>query len=541
MLLNFDQKNYLSHFFLLLVLVGIFFISPVEAFATVYYVSPAGNDGNSGSQSLPWKTISKAVSTVMAGDTVNVADGVQEDTRVTINKSGTEQAPIIFEASGGANAATTKGFTLGSTSPISYVILKGFRVINAIGKGIEVMCKGCVIENNYVEFSSDGGIFIKLSASMVNGVIVVDYASSTQCIVKNNRIYHNAQFGIDARGRDHTIEGNEIWRTIQHHPSRVPSPSWADADGIHFHGSGHIFKNNYIHDIPFDGVEVIDSHTDCFQTYQILPYQEAASNITFEGNRCILPYFIGATTGNTNGWMLRNVSNLTIKNNIIYTYGGINTGGGDNHDLNIVNNTWVGLTDQSQLKNCGVGTTCWPSGIGLQNTPNVIIKNNIFYDHLYAPVTVDSASNVTLVHDHNLMYKSDGQNWTAGNLISSAGELWKVDPKLVNPSGGDYHLQAGSPAIGAGLGGVDIGAYPFSPTLLPPTQTPTPTPTPITGDITGLNGAPDKKVDMYDYNQIISDFGKEGISGFIKSDIIPNGKVDIFDFNVLIINYGKNQ
>ncbi|KKP67692.1 MAG: hypothetical protein UR68_C0028G0015 [Candidatus Roizmanbacteria bacterium GW2011_GWA2_35_19] len=562
-------KEYLIRFLRLGVLVCIFFISPTEALSSDYFVSKTGSDSNNGSQSSPWATVQKAANTVIAGDTVNVADGIQETTRVTINKSGTEQAPIIFKASGGSNAATTKGFTLGSNFPISYVTLRDFRIINAIGKGIEVMCKGCVIENNYIEFSSDGGILIKSLATNVNGTVIVDNTSSSQIIIKNNRLYRNAQFGIDVRGRNNLIEGNEVWDTIQHHPNRVPSPNWADADGIHFHGSGHVFKNNYIHDIKFDGKYVINSHTDCFQTFQSspLPYQEAASNIIFDGNRCFIPDYNSGIAA-TNAFMLAKASNLIIKNNVIHAYGGINTGGGENSNLIITNNTWIGLTNQTVLKNCQVGIECWPSGINLKNTPNVTIKNNIFYDHLYAPVIVDATSNNSLVHSNNLMYRTDGKNWNADGLISSTGELWKINPKFINPSSVDYRLQNSSPAIDSGTNtgvstdkdgitrpqgqGYDIGAYEYigetqpTSTSIPPTPTPipptlSPIPTPIPGDITGPTGFSDNKVDMYDYNQLVSDFGKRGNPGFIKSDIVLNGRVNIFDFNVIITNFGKTQ
>jgi hypothetical protein len=49
----------------------------------------------------------------------------------------------------------------------------------------------------------------------------------------------------------------------------------------------------------------------------------------------------------------------------------------------------------------------------------------------------------------------------------------------------------------------------------------------------------DGKVDIFDYNLLVADFGKTGASGWIASDIIKNGKVDIFDYNVLIGNFGK--
>ena len=49
----------------------------------------------------------------------------------------------------------------------------------------------------------------------------------------------------------------------------------------------------------------------------------------------------------------------------------------------------------------------------------------------------------------------------------------------------------------------------------------------------------DGKVDIFDYNILMSDFGKTGVAGFTKSDINKDGKVDIFDYNILISNFGK--
>ena len=67
--------------------------------------------------------------------------------------------------------------------------------------------------------------------------------------------------------------------------------------------------------------------------------------------------------------------------------------------------------------------------------------------------------------------------------------------------------------------------------LLP---TPTPTPTPISGDINH-----DGKVDIFDYNLLVADFGKTGAPGFVPADINRDGKVDIFDYNILVANFGK--
>lgn len=536
-----------------LILFIIFFVAPFSVSANIYYVSPSGLDTNNGSQSSPWKTVQKAADMVSAGDIVNVLDGDYSE-KITINRSGSIDMPIIFQAQG---SVKTKGFSVGGVNPADYITIKNFRIENSIGKGIEVFGKGCVIENNYIYYSSDGGILLRTSSG--------DLMRTADCVVKNNRLERNAQFGIDVRGRNHLIEGNEIWDTIQHHPNRVPSPTWADADGIHFHGSGHTFKNNYIHDIKYDGVSVINAHIDCFQTFDSLPYQEKATNIIFEKNRCILPYYKEASAA-TNGFMLRAASYLTIRNNIIYTYSGLNTGGGGNNYLTILNNTWIGIVTPTFLSKCHVGLDCWPTGITFENSSNNIVKNNIFYNKLYKAIELKGTS-ANLEEDYNLVYQSDGAVPNGRlNLPNSQHDLWGIDPYFINTAIDDYHLKNNSFAINSGLNlenvkddyegnsrpqglGYDIGAYEYNggnvqptftpiPTSIPNTPTPIPptlypTPTPIPGDIDH-----NKIVDMNDYNTLLTNFGKIGDN---QADVNKNGRVDIYDYNFVIKNFGMKQ
>lgn len=58
-----------------------------------------------------------------------------------------------------------------------------------------------------------------------------------------------------------------------------------------------------------------------------------------------------------------------------------------------------------------------------------------------------------------------------------------------------------------------------------------PTPASKPGDING-----DGKVDIFDYNIMIFQFGQ---SGNFAADINKDGKVDIFDYNILVQNFGK--
>jgi len=73
-----------------------------------------------------------------------------------------------------------------------------------------------------------------------------------------------------------------------------------------------------------------------------------------------------------------------------------------------------------------------------------------------------------------------------------------------------------------------------------PEISPNPSPSKV-GDISGITGMPDNKVDIWDYNQLLTDFNMTGSN--LRSDIEKGGtslnKVDIFDYNLLLTNFGQ--
>jgi hypothetical protein len=131
----------------LTVLYGILLLLLVsgEAFAATYYVSPAGNDVNSGTTTAPFKTIQKAANVVNPGDTVIVKNGVYTDTdgngyTVYLNRGGTSSAWITIKAENKWGAVldeqnTAKyGFLLGASA--DYVRIEDFEIKNARESGI---------------------------------------------------------------------------------------------------------------------------------------------------------------------------------------------------------------------------------------------------------------------------------------------------------------------------------------------------------------------------------------------------------------------
>jgi hypothetical protein len=116
-------------------------------------------------------------------------------------------------------------------------------------------------------------------------------------------------------------------------------------------------------------------------------------------------------------------------------------------------------------------------------------------------------------------------SWTAVSGNPSSGTGPNFSTKYAIPGNYQVKVTDGGPVSTCN---VTI----TGPTTTTPTPTKTPTPSPKPGDIDG-NG----KVDIFDYNILLTDFGKSGSN--LSSDLDKNGKVDIFDYNILLSNFGK--
>ena len=198
-------------------------------------------------------------------------------------------------------------------------------------------------------------------------------------------------------------------------------------------------------------------------------------------------------------------TNTYIYNNIVYKgsavtsyyFHGIFPVNGLNTNCYIYNNTLVGFSEVA-------------NGFGGGQTPeantNVVWRNNLFYNSiLFTPAAGTSQTH----SDYNLFYNSGAMStnnlWGWGNTNYSNLATYRsasgqdahslvANPLLTNRAAYDFTLQAGSPAIGAGIGpsadplvpttdinGVartgattDIGAYEYSGTTPPPPPTPPP-------------------------------------------------------------------
>jgi hypothetical protein len=390
---------------------------------------------------------------MMAGDRCIVLPGNYGE-RVHITTSGSSDAPITYLAEG---TVTTKGFTVEA----DYITIKSFYITDTDdhwrdGVGIFVKGSHCVIEDNYVHFATRGGIWLYADPA--------DAPFTSDCIIRNNRLYRNAVSGIEVYGRNHLVEDNEIWRTIQYHPTWT-NPSSVDADGMRFFGTGHKIRKNHIHDITYDDPENVNPHIDCFQTWG------PAYDIVFEQNFCEVLEFQTQLEGGQ-GFMISEqnapVRNLTIINNVLQAFGHLNVF--DCENLVIVNNT---LTSDPSFY------SLHRSSIILTNSLSATVKNNIFYN-IYRPLSTDESSQRRLDAGYNNVYRGDGQPLEGS---PSPHDLWDVNPQFLNPAANDFHLRSYSPCVDAGINagitedfdgiprpqeaGYDIGAYEYAAGIFP--------------------------------------------------------------------------
>jgi parallel beta-helix repeat protein len=482
--------KYIEYILGCIVSIGVLLLTPSCVYAATYYVSPSGSDSNNGSIGSPWKTIQKATSTLVAGDTVLIREGKYNET-VTPKQSGTATSPIVYKAYPGEKPeiiSTTYGISIEGTSgsPKAYIEMNGLTITGQDPSGgTGTYCSAGIasyythhirIINNTIRGFGQGGIDVGTGA---------DYQD-----IEGNTIYDNCMGCNDYRG-----SGVSLWSLVQ-----------STSTSTEYH---YIVSNNLIYHQYHDSR--ITNHSD--------------------GNGVIVD-------------QANNNPPVLIENNVIFDNAGL--------CINVYQSSNTTAMNNTCYQN-GADTATDEVEIGIVSSTNVKAYNNIFVSRNSNQTTMNYQS-TGLTFDYNLHFGGTPEIKGAHDILGNPNFISpSTDPLTAN-----FYLQSNSPAIDKGTSlnaptvdydgnsrpngaGYDIGAYEYGgtppPTGIPtatPITSPTPTPSPKAGDLNG-----DGKVDIYDYNIMLADFGKTGSPGWIPADIIKDGKVDIYDYNVLVGNFGK--
>lgn len=198
-----------------------------KAVGKVWWVDPKGDDANEGTAEKPFKTISKAIVQVEAGDVVNVRAGTYIE-HLVLKKPGEEGKPIILscapDALGKVKVTPSKEYV--EKNPSGAVItVQGARHVWINGLVIEGPLgrpetpKSEMYGANGITWSGGAGIGCRATNNVVYGNVHCGLKEmghrGTKILMEGNVIFENGTLGTDhgiyCPSDDLTINGNVIF------------------------------------------------------------------------------------------------------------------------------------------------------------------------------------------------------------------------------------------------------------------------------------------------------------------------------------------
>jgi serralysin len=383
--------------------------------AATYYVDTnrsAASDGNPGSQLQPWKTIAKAASAMVAGDTAIVQAGHYHEI-VSARTSGTAAARISFKASG---QVVIKSFNISG----DYVTIDGFEMTNA-NQGFMMTVTGshCEILSNTIHDTGARWGIVHMSSN-----------STTGCLISGNRYYASTGPGNDlpvfiVHGTNNIVEYNEIG------PAK-------DIDAFRVWGTNNIIRNNYIHDIEWSPES--RAHMDVIQSFGL--NGGISIGIVFEKN-LVVDFAGQICMTEANG--SANMHDWDVRNNVFINVG-MQANIGIPH-FRFYNNTLYNVGATNRL------VMFMYDAPGKSDFSHAQIVNNLFVPTSrigrYSQVISQGHTGSDVTVDYN--YYATIDNFAGLSGFNEAHGINGGDPRFVNRFAYDFRLEPDSPAVDRGI------------------------------------------------------------------------------------------
>ncbi len=436
-------------------------------------------------------TIQAALNAAVAGDTVEVETGVYNE-RVTFPASGTPGSPIVLAAKAGHTPVLDgTGISVGGLTGLVYIEDRSY-----------VQVVGLEIRNYSASGSSDfpAGVWVRGQSNNVeirdNVVHHIENNGCGNCGAHGIAVYGTS--GIDSI-HDVLIDGNEVRDCVL---------GWSESLVLNGNVENFTVSNNTVHDnnnigidmIGFEGecvgcADSLDRARDGLVTGNLVYNIDSQGNPAYGSERSADGIYVD---GGTRIVIERNVvhdvnigieiasehkgkgtSLITVRNNFVsgchttgFAMGGYDTNRGSTEDCTVVNNSLY----QNDTDVTGSGEM-----LVQYDTRNNVIENNLLFagaQNLF--IVNEYTQNTGNTVDYNLYFSSGGaaaSEWAWKGTYYTGFADWQsstgndanglfVNPLLVDPSNGDLHVTAGSPAVNAGetlatsaIGSVDIDGH----------------------------------------------------------------------------------
>ena len=213
-------------------------VSPLQVSAA-YYVSPAGNDTNAGTINAPFKTIAKAASQTVAGDTIVLLPG-SYTSPFTITDKGTQNSPITIRGEGVTlnNAAIT-------IKDSNWLIIENLTLVGGANQITLQNSHFLAIRNNTFDY-------------LTRGIYIQNYSS--HILIENNEFYQSCATGKTWTAlKGSTCEGGAVY-------------------GSSYGGGSYHIRNNWVHD-SFNGFLFTDDSAGQWMNANVFIYNNRFERI----------------------------------------------------------------------------------------------------------------------------------------------------------------------------------------------------------------------------------------------------------------------
>jgi hypothetical protein len=478
---------------------------------TVFYVSPSGNDSNPGTQAKPWKTIQKAASTLVAGQTGKILPGTYtaKFTPANSGKTGAyitytaDPGTVILDGSGLSLSGDAKGDGLVQIQGKSFIKVQNLTLRNSSMNCVNISENSSGTRSSYIEITglsiqncTKVGIrarftdHVLIQNNTINHIIYSSgvgiwwntYATVDHNTITNAHYYHECQGAYDealtVSGTNYFEVKNNTLDNTEANPAGFCSN--AEKLGINTKESsqnGKIYANSVRH-MSAGGIYLDAWHAGANGT-PTLNHVDIYQNKVGEGGGIN----VGCEQADGVVEYINIYNNLVVNASLAAIQVRGAHGDGLRKNIRIYNNTIYGALTAGGNGGAGIFVTTANLGSNNSDAP-VIIRNNISMFDFSAGnawvgqiVAADSTIAGKIAADHNLVSGPQKCSTTYPGCVE-VGSRTTADASSVftNPDGLDFHLKSGSPAINTGitvnivtidLDGIqrpqpiDIGAYEY--------------------------------------------------------------------------------